>query len=251
MPILLRHNPKLFYMESECSFETDTIVITNTKRGLELGKVCSWNRTPFQQALDSYEQIKEHEQIKQYEKTKEYEQNKDEHPLLKQCTGEVLAIATRADYKKQIELLEKARDLKWYLRAHMRERKMPAKVIDIDITLDQNLLTVFYHSIAHVDMSILIPDIARYLKTRIRINFLSIRISKYEYYNTMPILGLCVRENCSDLLRGYNDSDLALFDEQNIGYDHDFFTGSCGMPWCSLIKPEDYEDDYVEIVRCF
>lgn len=228
LPILLRHSPNLFPMRSERHFEINTVVLTRTRRGLELGKVSDWRRSPNQENANA--------------------QATDQEFL-----GEILGIATRTDYKKQLELLEIARDLKWYLRARMRETKIPAKIIDIDITLDQKLLTILYSSSSYIDLHSVEPYITKYIKNpRMRINFSSIRLTRDREYNPMLMLGLCNHENCSSFLHtAAPDNRMKLIDEQQLGYDHDFFTGPCGMPWCSPWQPEDYEDIYIEPIRYF
>lgn len=152
-----------------------------------------------------------------------------QHPKLEGVS--VSRIATPQDLRQAERLERLAEDLKWDLRARCRELALPAKVVELDFSLDESFLNVSYSARQRLDLKPL-TEIVR-LYSRARINFSS--IGERDEAVLLGALGRCGGENCSRLfLQELPNVSLKMSRDQGLMVSVEKITGPCGRLMCCL-----------------
>ncbi|GAA5513601.1 hypothetical protein Dcar01_02342 [Deinococcus carri] len=145
--------------------------------------------------------------------------------------GAVLRAATPEDLSRWDELYRQGEDLKWLLRARARERSLPVKIVAVEFTLDESLVTVSYSADERIELGSLIGDLRAH--TRARVNFAA--IGPREQAQMIGALGACGRENCSsNHLQEFAPVSIRMARDQQLPLNPEKLSGPCGRLLCCL-----------------
>lgn len=195
-PVRFEHGPKLQEMLAERGYPLGAAVVVQSKRGEEMATVRGAARP---QDGGRY--------------------------------GLILREATPADQAQRDELSAEAEDLKWFLRARARDRRLPVKVVAAEYTLDGQLLTVSYSAEQRVELRDLIADVRA--RTRARINLVA--VGPREQAQVLGALGACGRENCSStFLQDFAPVSIRMARDQQLPLNPEKLSGPCGRLLCCL-----------------
>ena len=157
--------------------------------------------------------------------------------------GAVLRAATPEDLATWEDLHRRAEDLKWLLRARARERGLPVKLVAVEFTLDESLVTISYSADERIELSSLIGELRAH--TRARVNFAA--IGPREQAQMLGTLGACGRENCSSThLQDFAPVSIRMARDQQLPLNPEKLSGPCGRLLCYL----QYEhEQYLDLLR--
>ena len=145
--------------------------------------------------------------------------------------GMMLREATPDDLMAWETLEREGEDLKWFLRARVRDRKLSVKIVAAEFTLDSALLTVSYSAEERLELSALIQDLRE--QTRARINFVA--IGPREQAQMIGSLGACGRGNCSSThLQEFAPVSIRMARDQQLPLNPEKLSGPCGRLLCCL-----------------
>lgn len=209
LPVRFERSPKLHPMLSEVAWPVGSRVIVQGKRGPEVATVRGEAGVP--------------------------------HP--KERYGSVLGRATTQDLELWEELHRRAEDLKWLLRARIRERGLPVKLVAVEFTLDESLVTLSYSAEERIELTQLTAEVRQH--TAARVNFAA--IGPREQSQMLGALGACGRETCSSsFLQEFAPVSIRLARDQQLPLNPEKLSGPCGRLLCCL----QYEhEQYLELLR--
>ncbi len=145
--------------------------------------------------------------------------------------GAVLRAATADDLAVWDELYRQGDDLKWLLRARSREQGLKVKIVAVEFTLDESLVTVSYSADERIELGGLISALRE--KTRARVNFAA--IGPREQAQMIGTLGACGRENCSSThLQDFAPVSIRMARDQQLPLNPEKLSGPCGRLLCCL-----------------
>lgn len=145
--------------------------------------------------------------------------------------GLIVRAATPEDLSQWAQLEAEGEDLKWFLRARARDRKLPVKVVGTDFTLDGNLLTISYSAEQRIELGDLINDVRS--RTRARVNLVA--LGPREQAQMLGALGACGRENCSSThLQEFAPVSIRMARDQQLPLNPEKLSGPCGRLLCCL-----------------
>lgn len=197
LPIRFERSPRLHPMLSEVAHPVGTRVVVQGKRGPEVATVRG--EPGERQAQERY--------------------------------GMVLHAATTADLERWADLHRQGEDLKWLLRARARERGLPVKLVAVEFTLDESLVTVSYSADERIELSSLIGEVRAH--TRARVNFAA--VGPREQAQMIGTLGACGRENCSsNHLQEFAPVSIRMARDQQLPLNPEKLSGPCGRLLCCL-----------------
>ncbi|MEJ2356767.1 MAG: PSP1 C-terminal domain-containing protein [Deinococcales bacterium] len=178
------NGPKIHYMEAPPSAPAvGTRCVVSTRRGLELGRVRTEPR----------DVAKPH--------------------------GHYVRDALDDDLQRHQELLSRADDLKWLLRARARQSGADVKIVAVEFTMDEELMVVSYSAEDHPPLRVLAQELIQHTRARI------------EFSNVGP-------RDQARMLGTLGDQQLPLTPEK--------ISGPCGRLMCCL----QYEHDmYKELLK--
>ncbi|MEW6420689.1 MAG: stage 0 sporulation family protein [Deinococcota bacterium] len=157
--------------------------------------------------------------------------------------GAVLRAATPEDLARWEELYRQGEDLKWLLRARARERGLPVKIVAVEFTLDESLVTVSYSAEERIELNGLIGDLRAH--TRARVNFAA--VGPREQAQMIGALGACGRENCSSHhLQEFSPVSIRMARDQQLPLNPEKLSGPCGRLLCCL---QFEHTQYLELLR--
>lgn len=157
--------------------------------------------------------------------------------------GSVLRRATREDLERWEDLHRAAEDLKWLLRARARERNLPVKLVAVEFTLDESLVTVSYSADERIELTSLIGELRSH--TRARVNFAA--VGPREQAQMLGTLGACGRENCSSThLQDFAPVSIRMARDQQLPLNPEKLSGPCGRLLCCL---QFEHGQYLELLR--
>ena len=161
--------------------------------------------------------------------------------------GEILRAATPADLAEWARLAALAEDLKWSLRAAARAADLPVKIVALEFTLDESLVTLSYSADERLDLRHLIGEVRRY--TPARVNFSA--VGAREQAVMLGALGNCGRENCSSqFLQDLPPITIRMARDQQLPLNPDKLSGPCGRLMCCLqFEHQMYQELLRELPR--
>ena len=194
------NGPKLHYVELPGEAEggsppvPGTRCVVSTRRGLELGLV---RTTP-----------------------------RDVKP-----SGNFVRVAQPDDLATYDTLKTRAEELKWYLKAKVRELNRTAKVVHLEFTLDETLLIVSYTSEAQLPLRPLVGELMD--RTRARVEF--VNIGPRDQARILGALGACGTGTCSSTwLQSFNAVGIRMARDQQLPLNPEKISGPCGRLMCCL-----------------
>ncbi|WP_291423935.1 stage 0 sporulation family protein [Deinococcus sp.] len=145
--------------------------------------------------------------------------------------GAVLRAATADDLATWDALYRQSDDLKWLLRARTREQGLKVKIVAVEFTLDESLVTISYSADERIELGSLISALRE--KTRARVNFAA--IGPREQAQMIGTLGACGRENCSSThLQEFAPVSIRMARDQQLPLNPEKLSGPCGRLLCCL-----------------
>jgi cell fate regulator YaaT (PSP1 superfamily) len=183
-------------MEGAAEHPVGTEVVVQSRRGLEVGTVRSGPRKAGEHAA-----------------------------------GRILRAATPRDLSEWSALKERARSVKWLLRARARKQRLEVKIVAVEFTLEESLVTVSYSANSRIELSQLTSAIRE--QTPARVNFVS--VGPREQAQLLGTLGACGRESCSSThLQEFAPVTIRMARDQQLPLNPEKLSGPCGRLLCCL-----------------
>ena len=159
-----------------------------------------------------------------------------------QTNGEILRVATVEDINRASACADKARAELARVREIAAGRKFPAKIVDLELTLDESLLLVYYLSDERIDFRDLAQELARAFQCRIEMRQVGARdearlVADYERCGQH-----CC---CKNFLKVLKPISMRSAKIQKATLDPLKISGRCGRLMCCL----RYEDATYEELR--
>lgn len=201
---------KIYYFNPEpFELQIDDLVVVETVRGMELGKVVLG--------------------------IKEIDDSELEHEL-----KNIIRIATKQDIKTYYENKDKAKGTLEVCKRIVGSHKLEMKLLDCEYTLDRSKIIIYYNAEGRVDFRELLKDLAIELKVRIELR----QIGPREGAKFIGGIGACGREICCvKHLREFDLVTMKMAKDQGITLNASKIAGLCGKLMCCIgYENEVYED---------
>ena len=199
---------KLYYMDPlDYGFKIGDMVVAESERGLELGRVVS---------------IKEETELK--EQVKDIQITKIKKP------------ATKQDIQKQQELDKDAKEALETCKKLAKKYKADMKFISATYTFDGSKLICSFVAEDRVDFREIVKDLAAEYKVRIELRQVGPRDEIKAYDN----IGTCGKEVCCrTFLPDFETVTIKMAKEQGLQINMGKLSGNCGRLKCCLKYEED------------
>ena len=200
---------KIYYFDPcDLDINTDDMVIVETARGIECGKVVIAKR-----------EVSEEEVVL---------------PL-----KSVIRVATEEDLKHVEE--NKAKEVEAFriCLEKIRKHGLEMKLIDVEYTFDNNKILFYFTADGRVDFRELVKDLASVFRTRIELRQTGVR----DEAKMMGPLGPCGRTLCCCThLCEFHPVSIKMAKEQSLSLNPSKISGTCGRLMCCLkYEQENYE----------
>lgn len=194
--VRFENGPKLHYVEMPVDPPPlNSSCVVSTRRGLELGTV----RTL----------VRDHA-----------------HP-----NGYFVRTALPDDLSSYEALKTRAEQLKWLLKARVRETKHNAKIISLDFNLDESLLLVNYTSESQLPLRTLAQELKSHTSAKIEF----INVGPRDQARILGALGKCGTGTCSSTwLQSFNAVGIRMARDQQLPLNPEKISGPCGRLMCCL-----------------
>lgn len=150
--------------------------------------------------------------------------------------GHLVRTAQSADLDRARELAERAESLKWLLRARARQGGAALKVIALEFTLDESLLTVSYTADKQPPLRLLTQELLEHTDARIDFH----NVGPRDQARILGALGACGTATCSSSwLQSFNAVSIRMARDQQLPLNPEKISGPCGRLMCCL----QYEHD--------
>ena len=207
------NGPKIHFIqvETEQELEVNSHCVVSTRRGLELATV----RTTLQ----------DHEK----------------------AIGYLVRSASQEDEQRVEALAEKAEELKWFLKAKVREKKLKAKIVGLEFNLDESLLVVNYTADDQVALKPFGRNLSEY--TNAQIEF--VNVGPRDQARILGTIGVCGDGSCSSTwLQSFNAVGIRMARDQQLPLNPEKISGPCGRLMCCLqFEHEMYEELLKDLPR--
>lgn len=206
--IKFENGPKLHYMEAPpAAPRPGTKCVVSTRRGLEVGLV----RTAVK-----------------------------EHP---KPAGHYVRDALPEDLERFDTLQQRADELKWLLRARLRQQGAKVKVVSLEFTVDESLLVVSYSSDDQAPLRLMAQELLAHTDARIEFS----NVGPRDQARVLGTLGACGGGSCSSTwLQSFNAVSIRMARDQQLPLNPEKISGPCGRLMCCL----QYEHDmYRELLK--
>lgn len=203
---------KIYYFDpTPFNLDVDDLVVVETVRGIELGKVI----TPPQ----------------------EIPEEELEHEL-----KSVIRIATDKDIKAYRENQKKAVKTLEICKEIVKQHGLEMKLLECEYTLDRNKVIFYYNADGRVDFRELLKDLAAEFKVRIELR----QIGPREGAKFVGGLGQCGREICCKThLREFDIVTMKMAKDQGMTLNASKVAGLCGKLMCCI----GYENELYQELR--
>ena len=192
-------------------FKENDLVVVESKRGIELGKVKLTNRH-----VGKYDVVL---------------------PL-----KEVIRHATEADIQKYQDNLKDADDALALCKELVATHELNMRLVNCEYTLDKSKVIFNFTADDRIDFRTLVKSLAYELKTRIELRQIGVR----DEAKLLGGIGPCGRSLCcSTFLGDFEPVSIKMAKDQNLSLNPTKISGACGRLMCCL----KYENDYYEEVR--
>lgn len=203
---------KIYYFDTTpFNLDVDDLVVVETVRGIELGKVI----TPPQ----------------------EIPEEELEHEL-----KSVIRIATDKDIKAYRENQKKAVKTLEICKEIVKQHGLEMKLLECEYTLDRSKVIFYYNADGRVDFRELLKDLAAEFKVRIELR----QIGPREGAKFVGGLGQCGREICCKThLREFDIVTMKMAKDQGMTLNASKVAGLCGKLMCCI----GYENELYQELR--
>jgi cell fate regulator YaaT (PSP1 superfamily) len=202
------NGPKLHYMEAPpVAPRVGTRCVVSTRRGLEVGIVRS--------------------DVRDFPKP----------------SGHYVRDALPDDVERYQTLAQRAEELKWLLRARVRQHGAGVKVVCLEFTVDESLLVVSYSSEEQAPLRLMAQELLSQTNARIEFN----NVGPRDQARILGTLGACGGGSCSStFLQSFSAVSIRMARDQQLPLNPEKISGPCGRLMCCL----QYEHDmYRELLK--
>jgi len=206
----------LHYMDPlDFGFRVGDLVIANSKRGVEIGRVVS---------------IKSPEEI-------------DKNITIEK----IIKPATKYDVEKQKEYEEEAKKAAERCRELANKLKLNMKVISAEYTFDGSKLIFHFASEDRVDFRELVKELAAEYRIRIELR----QVGARDEIKMYPNLGMCGKEVCCrTFLPDFESVTIKMAKEQGLQINMSKISGACGRLMCCLKYEQDvYKENMKDLPK--
>ncbi|HHW69088.1 MAG TPA: stage 0 sporulation family protein [Tenericutes bacterium] len=145
--------------------------------------------------------------------------------------NEVIRIATKDDYLKNLQNINDAKKALIVCRKKVETKKLNMQILNAYYSFDREQLTFNFLSDNRVDFRDLVKDLAAIYKTRIELRQIGVRDKAKEIGGCGPCgRGLC----CSKFLNELDSVTINMAKNQNISLNPNKINGVCGRLLCCL-----------------
>ncbi len=157
--------------------------------------------------------------------------------------GHVLRAADRADLEAYERLRAKGEDLKWLVRARVRETGSDAKIVALEFTLDESVLVVSYGTEGQAPLRAMAQALMAHTDARLEF----VNVGPRDQARMFGTLGRCGSGSCSSTwLQTFSAVSIRMARDQQLPLNPEKITGPCGRLMCCL----QYEhDQYRELLK--
>ena len=201
---------KVYYFDPhQLKLKQDDVVIVETSRGIECGRVVIANKT-----------VSDEEIV---------------HPLKK-----VIRIATKDDMRKLEENARKEKEAMKICEQKVAEHGLEMKLVDVEYTFDNSKILFYFTADGRVDFRALVKDLASVFRTRIELRQIGVR----DESKMLGGLGVCGRPFCcASFLGEFHPVSIKMAKEQGLSLSPTKISGTCGRLMCCLkYEQEAYSD---------
>ncbi len=161
--------------------------------------------------------------------------------------GYFVRVATPDDLETFQKLKDKAEDLKWLLKAKVRERYRKTKIVAMEFNLDESLLVVSYTSEEQISLRQLIQDLMKFTSARVEF----VNIGPRDQARMLGVIGVCGDGSCSSTwLQSFSAVGIRMARDQQLPLNPEKISGPCGRLMCCLqFEHEMYEELLADMPR--
>ncbi len=201
---------KVYYFDPlNNKLNTGDMVIVETARGLECGKVATANKTISEEELT--------------------------HPL-----KPLIRIATDEDIKHLEENRKKEKEAYKICEQKIAQHKLEMKLVSVEYTFDNSKILFYFTADGRVDFRMLVKDLASVFRTRIELRQIGVR----DEAKMLGGLGVCGKPFCCASFMGeFQPVSIKMAKEQGLSLSPVKISGTCGRLMCCLkYEQEAYTD---------
>lgn len=201
---------KIYYFDPcDTEFQKNDMVIVETARGIECGKVVVPNK-----------EVPDEDVVA---------------PL-----KNVIRKATEEDLKHVEENHEKEKEAFSICLEKIKKHGLEMKLIDVEYTFDNNKILFYFTADGRVDFREPVKDLASVFRTRIELRQIGVR----DETKMMGAIGACGRTLCcSTHLAEFHPVSIKMAKEQSLSLNPSKISGTCGRLMCCLkYEQETYEE---------
>lgn len=206
----------LHYMDPlDFGFRVGDLVVANSKRGVELGRIVS---------------IKKREEL-------------DKDLVLEK----IIKPATKYDLEKQKEHEKNAKLAAEKCKKMANELGLNMKIIHAEYTFDGTKLVFYFSSEDRVDFRELVKKLAAEYKLRIELR----QVGPRDEIKMYPNLGMCGKEVCCrTFLPDFESVTIKMAKEQGVQINMSKISGACGRLMCCLkYEQETYKENMKDLPK--
>ena len=207
---------KLVYLDPlKFSFKIGDLVVANTERGEEIGRVVK--------IVD-----------------------KDTMPPEIQIE-KIIKPATKKDLEVQKENEEKAKEALEFCKKEAKKLNLEMKLLAAEYTFDTSKLTFYFSAEDRVDFRDLVKILASNYKSRIELR----QIGPRDEVKMYPNLGICGKETCCrSFLQDFEPVTIKMAKDQGLQINMPKLSGSCGKLMCCLrYEQEAYKENLSKLPK--
>ena len=201
---------KIYYFDPKnVKLKADDLVIVETARGIECGKVALANKeVPDEEIL---------------------------HPL-----KPLIRKATENDISHIAENKKREKEAFKTCEKKIAEHKLKMNLVDVEYTFDNNKILFYFTADGRVDFRALVKDLASVFRTRIELRQIGVR----DEAKMLGGLGVCRRPFCCHSFMGdFQPVSIKMAKEQGLSLSPVKISGTCGRLMCCLkYEQEAYTD---------
>lgn len=194
-----------FFAPGKFDIKQGDIVIVETARGVEFGRVVSGPK-----------EVKDEEVVQ---------------PL-----KPVIRVATEQDRRTVEKNRQKEKDAFKICLDKIHKHGLEMKLIDVEYTFDGNKILFYFTADGRIDFRELVKDLAAVFRTRIELRQIGVR----DETKIRGGIGICGRPLCcSTYLTEFSAVSIKMAKEQNLSLNPTKISGVCGRLMCCLTNEEE------------
>jgi cell fate regulator YaaT (PSP1 superfamily) len=163
-----------------------------------------------------------------------------EEGLIVQPLKKVIRAATEDDTQQEGINKEKEKEAFQICVDKIKDHKLDMKLIDVEVTFDNNKMIFYFTAEGRVDFRELVKDLASIFRTRIELRQIGVR----DEAKMLNGIGICGRPLCCATFLGeFQPVSIKMAKEQNLSLNPTKISGICGRLFCCLkYEEETYEE---------